>query len=656
MRTLHLDLETYSDIDLRKSGLYKYVQSPFFEILLLGYAWDNDPVEIVDLAQGEPIPAEVLAALSDPQVVKMAHNAAFEIGCLSTRMTLALDQWHCTMIHAYYLRYPGSLAALTTALNLPSDTAKNRMGAQLIRTFCVPCKPTASNGQRTRILPHHEPEKWGLFKEYCKQDVVAERAVDARLSLWPVPDREWQLWRTDQRINKRGVAIDTDLVEHALEMAFVVKNELGDEAAELSGLDNPNSVQQLKQYLELQTGDVVESLAKADVASMIATTEDPDVQRVLEIRQEMSKTSVKKYQAMADVVGFDGRARGLLQFYGTGTGRWAGRLIQVQNLPRNHMDDEMLDLGRDLVHKNQLEAVKFVFGNVPDTLSQLVRTAFVPAPGNRLIICDFSAIEARVIAWLAKEQWRMEVFATTGKIYEASAAQMFGVPVDKIVRGNPEYELRSKGKVAELALGYQGGAAALIAMGALQMGIKEEELPDIVQRWRTASPRIRDLWYAMDNCAIAAIESGQEQHSHGISYKLEMQGIDTFLTVLLPSQRKLHYPRPFLGPNKWGGQQIYFYAVNQTTGRWEKTPTYGGKLTENIVQAIARDCLALAIERLEAAGYPVVMHIHDEVVIDMTRNVGSLEEVRRLMVEPIPWAPGLQLDAAGFEGDYYKKD
>lgn len=656
MRHLSIDIETYSDIDLVKAGLYKYVESPNFQILLFAYSVDGADPEIVDLAQGEKIPEAIVRAMADPAVTKHAFNAAFEIACLSKFYHIIPTQWQCTMVWAYYLRYSGGLASVGKALGFKEDKAKDRSGKALISYFSVPCKPTKTNGGRTRNFPHHDPDKWSDFKDYCKQDVVAEMAIMERLAPWPMPDHEWQLWHLDQEINCRGVAIDQGLVKAAVAFDNLSQDALMSRAMELTKLSNPNSVSQLKGWIEEETGKEIDSLSKEAVKTLISETDCEKVCEVLEIRQQLGKSSVSKYKAMQNAVCADGRVRGLLQFYGAGTGRWAGRLVQVQNLPRNSMDDDLLDLARTLVKSQKFEALEVIFGNIQDTLSQLIRTAFIPAKDHYFAISDFSAIEARVIAWLVKESWRQEVFATTGKIYEASAAQMFGVPVDTIAPGKEHYHLRQKGKVAELALGYQGSTGALIQMGALKMGIPEEELPLIVQLWRDRSPRIRDLWYALDSAAIACVQTGQMQVTHGLIFRLEASHKDCYLTIELPSKRKLFYPFPELGENQWGSPQIFFKSQD-ISKKWIKTPTYGGKLTENIVQAIARDCLAVSLERLDKAGLKTVMHIHDEVVLEVPhQNSEALQKACDLMAEPIDWAPGLILNGAGFTSNYYKKD
>lgn len=665
---LNIDLETFSSVPIAKAGLYKYVQSPDFQILLLGYSLDGAPPVVVDLASGEKIPGELLRALNDPNVIKHAYNAAFEWYCLtSCKKNLitgnpidSLPSWRDTMLHALYCGYPASLDAAGKALGLPEDKRKLATGKALIRTFCVPCKPTARNGNRTRTLPQHEPEKWELFKEYNRQDVVTEQEIERRLSPFPVPPEVQHQWETDLRINSRGVGVDLDLIHGALECSDTVTTALTNEAVQLTGLNNPNSVAQLSEWLARETGGEINDLRKDTVKTMLGSDLNSDVaRRVLEIRQELSKTSVKKYTAMIDAVCGDGRVRGLLQFYGANrTGRWAGRIIQPQNLPQTHINGGMLDLARDLVKDRKIESLKLIFGSVPDTLSQLIRTALVPATGHKFVDADFSAIEARVIAWLAGEEWVLDVFRSHGKIYEATASQMFGVPIEKIVKGQPEYALRQKGKVATLALGYQGGSGSLISMGALKMGIPEEDLPDIVRRWRDSNRRIVDLWYSVENAAINVVKTGRPAGVHGLIFALE--GDHTtgqfFLTITLPSGRKLYYAKPFLSPNQWGNDSLHYYGMNQTSKKWEVVDTYGGKLVENCVQAIARDCLAENIERLEAAGFPVVFHVHDEVVIDVENEKADLDVVCQIMSQPIAWAPGLPLKADGWVGSYYTKD
>lgn len=655
IQSLNIDIETFSSVDIKKSGLYKYVQSPDFEILLFAYSINGQPTQIIDLAQGEKIPNEVIYAINSTAVLKHAYNAAFEWYCLSKLMNTPLSSWRCTMFHGLYCGYTAGLGPTAVALGLPQDKRKMSVGTSLIKLFCTPTEPTKKNGERTRTLPHHEPDKWQLFKDYCVQDVEVEKAIAERLRNFPIAESEQKLWELDLGINEKGVAVDQQLVEGALYTDELSTAQLTEEAVRLTGLNNPNSAQQLTKWLAEQ-GIEVDNLQKETVSNLLDDVDGP-VKRVLEIRQELSKTSVKKYQAMDAAVCEDGRVRGLLQFYGANrTGRWAGRLVQVQNLPRNYLDT--LGHARGLVRDKKVEALKLIYGNVPDTLSQLIRSAFIPSEGNVLIVSDFSAIEARVIAWLAGEQWRLDVFNTHGKIYEASASQMFGVPIELIKKGNPEYELRQKGKVAELALGYQGGSGALISMGALNMGLTEEDLPDIVRRWRSANKRIQDLWYGLENAALSVMRTGQSTGVKGLILAREsdiQNGLD-FLTITLPSGRKLFYVKPFLAENDFGKEAIYYYGMNQTTKKWEKIPTYGGKLVENVVQAIARDCLAETLKRLEVAGHIPVMHVHDEVVLDVPKEVADLNSIEALMSEPIGWAPGLPLNADGFISEYYKKD
>lgn len=660
MHHLSIDLETFSSVPIAKAGAHKYIESHDFEILLFAYSVDGGDVSCIDFLQGEILPNWLIDALTSPDYIKHAYNAAFEWGCLSRYLGRQLppEQWRCTMFHGLYAGYTAGLDATGRALGLPEDKRKLNTGKALIRYFCVPCAPTKANGGRIRNMPHHAPERWQLFKEYCRQDVVTEMEIEKRLSSIIIPDFVQKEWERDLIINSRGVAVDMELVEGALDIDKTVHDRLVAEAMELSGLNNPNSVAQLSLWLESQTGENISDLRKDTVAKMLAEKDNsPKVKRMLEIRQELGKTSTKKYDAIEAAVCKDGRVRGLLQFYGANrTGRWAGRLVQVQNLPRTYTNP--LELARELVKKRNIEALRFIYGSIPDTLSQLIRTAFIAAPGNVLIDADFSAIEARVISWLAGEEWRLEVFRTHGKIYEASASQMFGVPIELIKKGNPEYSLRQKGKVAELALGYQGGTGALIAMGALDMGIAEEDLSDIVSRWRESNKRIRDLWYKMESAAVQVISKGGAVGVNGlvISHELNCDtGFDA-LTILLPSGRKLFYVSPQIGENQWGKPSLSYMGMNQTSKKWQRIETYGGKLVENSVQAIARDCLAQAIENLETAGIPVVFHIHDEVVIDCTPDTASLDDVIQIMSKPIPWASGLPLGADGWVGTFFKKD
>ncbi len=665
MHNLNIDLETYSSVDIKKAGAQAYIRSSDFEILLFAYSVDNGPVQIVDIAQGEKLPAEIVEAIYSPEYIKHAYNAPFEWGCLSRYFGFKLppSQWRDTMLHGLYCGYTAGLDATGRALGLPEDKQKLNTGKALIRYFCVPCKPTKANGGRTRNYPHHDPEKWQLFKEYCIQDVVTEMEIDARLSVFPVPAFVQKQWETDLLINDRGVAVDMDFVHGALELGETVSTSLKAEAIELSGLYNPNSVQQLTRWLEKETGEEITNLRKETVSSLLNRDENSDdVNRMLEIRQELGKTSMKKYDAIEKCVCPDGRVRGLLQYYGANrTGRWAGRLVQVQNLPRTYT--EPLDLARSLVKRRQLDGLKAVYGSVNDTLSQLIRTAFVAPEGNVLIDADFSAIEARVISWLADQDWRLEVFRTHGKIYEASASQMFGVPLELIKKGNPEYALRQRGKVAELALGYQGGVGAMRSMDSsgLLADLPDEEIQDIVNRWRDANSKIRDLWYAFDSAAVQVINCGGSVNVRCCTFAREYDYMQdtTCLSILLPSGRKLYYVDPAIGENRWGNPSISYMGMDQTTKKWKRIETYGGKLVENCVQAIARDCLAQAIDRLEEAGYPVVFHVHDEVVIDIkpyADNETMLKSVVDIMSKPITWAPGLPLNAEGWVGTFFKKD
>lgn len=660
---LSIDLEMYSDVNLKKAGLYRYVQSPAFEILLFAYSFDGAPTQVIDMAQGEKIPLEVIHALTDPQCLKHAYNAAFEWYCLSKYMGAQLppSQWRDTMLHGLYAGYTAGLDATGRALGIPEDKQKLTTGKALIRYFCVPCKATKANGGRTRNYPHHDPEKWELFKTYNGQDVVAEMEIERRLSVFPVPDFVQKQWETDLLINARGVAVDMDFCAGALELGEIIRAQLTDEAVQLSGLQNPNSVKQLARWLSAETGDDITTLRKETIKELLGRDNADHVQRMLEIRQELGKTSTKKYDAIEAAVCDDRRVRGLLQFYGANrTGRWAGRLVQVQNLPRTYT--EPLEFARELVKGRKLDALRIVYGSPNDTLSQLIRTTFVAAPGNVLIDADFSAIEARVISWLADEEWRLEVFRTHGKIYEASASQMFGVPLERIKKGNPEYSLRQRGKVAELALGYQGGVPAMRQMdtGKLLADLPDEEIKDIVDKWRNTNPKIRNLWYSFNDAAIRVIQNGGSLRVRCCTFARECDCIrgTTCMTISLPSGRKLYYVEPAVGENRWGGPSITYMGVNDKN-KWGRIETYGGKLVENVVQAIARDCLAQAIEHLEAAGLPVVFHIHDEVAIDTAAfdtNDAMLDKVVKIMSTPIPWAEGLPLGADGWVGAFFKKD
>lgn len=668
---LSIDLETYSTVSIGAAGSYRYILDPSFEILLFAYSLDGMPVEVIDVASGQVIPLWLKNALKNPLYIKHAYNAAFEWFALSKYLGwLPPDQWRDTMLHALYCGYPASLDAAGRAMGLPEDKKKLTTGKALIRYFCVPCKPSNANGNRTRNLPKHDPAKWKLFKEYNGQDVVTEMEIDRRLSAFPVPAFVQKQWETDLTMNARGVAADMEMVSGALVIGATVKSQLMAEARQLSGLDNPNSIKQLARWLTEATDSDAEitSVTKETVATMLKQPQPANVQRMLEIRQELGKTSTKKYDALETCIADDGRVRGLLQFYGANrTGRWAGRLVQVQNLPRTYTHP--LPPARQLVKDRNIDGLRLMYGSINDTLSQLIRTAFVATPGNVLIDADFSAIEARVISWLAGQEWRLEVFRTHGKIYEASASQMFHVPIEKIKKGNPEYALRQRGKVAELALGYQGGVSAMRRMdtGHNLDDLSDDEVKGIVDRWRETNSMIRDLWNIVDSAAVTVITNGGAQTIRSettdavitLACELDVITGTRYMTILLPSGRKLYYPSPEIGVNRWGNPSVSYMGQNQTTKRWDRVETYGGKLVENIVQAIARDCLAIAIENLDAQGLHVVFHIHDEVVIDTPAwadNDTMLDTVTKIMTKPIPWAQGLPLNADGWVDKFFKKD
>lgn len=668
---LSIDLETYSTVSIGAAGSYRYILDPSFEILLFAYSLDGMPVEVIDVASGQVIPLWLKNALKNPLYIKHAYNAAFEWFALSKYLGwLPPDQWRDTMLHALYCGYPASLDAAGRAMGLPEDKKKLTTGKALIHYFCVPCKPSNANGNRTRNLPKHDPAKWKLFKEYNGQDVVTEMEIDRRLSAFPVPAFVQKQWEIDLTMNARGVAADMEMVSGALVIGATVKSQLMAEARQLSGLDNPNSIKQLARWLTEATDSDAEitSVTKETVATMLKQPQPANVQRMLEIRQELGKTSTKKYDALETCIADDGRVRGLLQFYGANrTGRWAGRLVQVQNLPRTYTHP--LPPARQLVKDRNIDGLRLMYGSINDTLSQLIRTAFVATPGNVLIDADFSAIEARVISWLAGQEWRLEVFRTHGKIYEASASQMFHVPIEKIKKGNPEYALRQRGKVAELALGYQGGVSAMRRMdtGHNLDDLSDDEVKGIVDRWRETNSMICDLWNIVDSAAVTVITNGGAQTIRSettdavitLACELDVITGTRYMTILLPSGRKLYYPSPEIGVNRWGNPSVSYMGRNQTTKRWERVETYGGKLVENIVQAIARDCLAIAIENLEAQGLHVVFHIHDEVVIDTPAwadNDTMLDTVTKIMTKPIPWAQALPLNADGWVDKFFKKD
>ncbi|MGF7185296.1 DNA polymerase [Desulfitispora alkaliphila] len=649
MRTLSIDIETYSSIDLTKCGVYAYTEADDLEILLFAYAFDGEEVEVADLASGEEIPTKVMNALTDPTVIKTAFNANFERACLIKYLNISLppSEWLCSQAHALTLGLPTNLAGVAKCLKLPQQKMKE--GKALIRYFSVPCKSTKANGGRTRNLPHHHREKWESFKDYCKQDVEVEREIRKKLEQYPMTEKEAKLWQLDQRVNDRGVLVDKKLVDHAIMCAEVHQKKLLDEAIQLTGLENPNSPAQLKSWLQDNHRIHMVSLSKEKVAEILDTTDNPTIKKVMELRQNMSKTSVKKYEAMARAMCSDERVRGLLQFYGANrTGRWAGRLVQVQNLPRNDMED--LALARELLKSGEYEVLELLFDSVSDVLSQLIRTAFIPTKGSRFIVADFSAIEARVIAWLAGEKWRMDVFNSHGKIYEASAAQMFGVPVESVTKGSP---LRQKGKIAELALGYGGSKGALKAMGALNMGLAEEELPELVSAWRNSNSNIVKLWHSLEKAAITAVK---EKTPVTMQHNLKLYFKGGVLFIRLPSGRCLAYVRPKIEIDERFNKDKLTYEGIEQGKKWGRISTYGGKLAENVIQGIARDCLAEAMLRLDKAGYNTVFHVHDEAILEVPYGVGSLKEVEGIMSQPIDWAQGLPLNADGFETEFYMKD
>ena len=647
MTILSIDIETYSSIELKTSGVYKYVEAPDFEILLLSYALGDEPVQTIDLTK-EKFPPFLKDALLNPNVIKSAYNANFERVCLSKYLDLHLpiNQWRCSSVHALYLGLPGWLEGVAQALNL--EQQKDSTGKNLINYFSRPCKPTKANGGRTRNLPRHDPEKWQQFIAYNQQDVEVERAVRKALERYPMPESAWRLWFIDQEITDRGVRIDPVLVQHAIRCSELHREKLEAEAIKLTGLENPNSVAQLKEWFEKAEGLEIESLNKKAIPALMKEVESATAERVLELRQELAKTSIRKYQAMERVMGQDGRARGLLQFYGANrTGRWAGRLVQVQNLPRNNLPD--LDLARKLLRVGDYKSLELLFESVPDTLSQLIRTAIIPDDGHRFIVADFSSIEARVVAWLAGEKWRMDVFNSHGKIYEASAAQMFRVPIESIDKGSP---LRQKGKIAELALGYGGAVGALKAMGALEMGLTEDELPSLVKTWRAANPNITKFWWDVEAAAHDAVK---DRKITILQYGLTFSYESGCLFIMLPSGRRLAYPRPRIEiDTRYNKPLLTYEGIEQKL--WKRLKTYGPKLVENIVQAVSRDCLATAIVRLHEAGYKIVFHVHDEVIAEMPNESGSVKEMCEIMSRSIEWAPELPLRADGFECEYYRKD
>ena len=643
-RILAADIESFSDVDLIKCGVYAYADSPAFEILLFAYSFDGGETQIIDLAQGEKLPAEVEEAIFDVSVTKTAYNANFERTCLSKHFGRYIppESWHCSAVQAAMLALPRSLEDVGRVLGL--DEQKMKEGKELIRYFCVPCKPTKANGGRTRNLPCHAPEKWELFKTYCKRDVDVEKSIRRKLHNFPIPESEMELYRLDQRINDRGVLVDMGLVEQAIACERLHKEIVTKRAYELTGLENPNSVAQLKGWLGGK-GMEAESLSKKAVAEMIAET-DGEVEELLKLRLLMAKTSVKKYEAMERSVCSDGRVHGMLMFCGANrTSRWSGKIVQIQNLPKNYIPD--LELARELVKQGRFEDIELLYDSTPNVLSELIRTAFIPKPGCRFVVADFSAIEARVLAWLSGEQWRLDVFTSHGKIYEASASSMFHVPMEEITKGSP---LRQKGKLAELGLGFGGAAGALISMGALDMGLTEDELPPLVAAWRKANPHITQFWWDVDAAAVKAVTEKQKTKVGKIIFEYK-SGI---LFITLPSGRKLSYVKPRMAVNKFGRDGLTYEGISENK-KWSRIETYGPKLVENIVQGTARDLLAEAMLRVEKKGYPIVMHCHDEIIAEVPEGIGSVDEMCEIMAVQPAWAEGLPLRADGYQCSFYQK-
>ena len=644
MDTLAIDIETYSDVSLPDCGVHRYTASPQFEILLFAYSINDEPTKIIDLASGEEMPEEIMEMLIDDSVIKTAFNAAFERNCINRHFGLSLrpEGWRCTAVQASMLSLPLSLEGVGGALNL--DKKKMSEGKDLIRYFCMPCKPTKANGGRTRNLPSDAPEKWELFKTYCIRDVDVEKQIRKKLSKFPIPKKEQELYCMDQRINDRGIMVDRELISHAITCDLLYKEAATKKAYEISGLENPNSVSQLKGWLN-EKGIEVDSLAKAAVEELVENSQD-EVSEMMKLRLAMSKTSVKKYEAMERSVCPDGRAHGLLQFYGANrTGRWAGRLVQIHNLPQNHMED--LELARSLVKEGRYDLIELFYDSTPEVLSELIRTAFVARPGCRFIVSDFSAIEARVMGYLAGESWVMEEFRGAGKIYEQTAAKMFHIPIEEITKGSP---YRARGKVASLACQYGGAEGALVSMGALNF-VKEEELKGLVQSWRNANPHIVNYWYEIDGAVKAAVK---ERKITTVG-KVTVYYQSGMLKITLPSGRVLSYVRPRMTTNRFGSESVSYEGVG-TNRKWTRIESYGAKFCENIVQAMARDVLAEAMLRLEKSGFDIVCHIHDEVVLEVPEGRSSVEEVNQIMAVCPDWCEGLPLKAAGFESPFYKKD
>lgn len=648
MKTLSIDIETFSSINLLKSGVYRYVESPDFEILLFAYSVDNGEIKVVDLKNGEKLPDEIKAALIDTKVTKWAHNANFERVCLSrflglgTGKYLSPESWYCTMIWSAYLGLPLSLEGVGAVLGLEKQKLKE--GKDLIRYFCSPCKPTKVNGKRTRNYPHHDPEKWSSFKAYNSRDVETEMEIKERLAKFPMQEDEWENFFLDQEINDLGIKLDLDFVNEAVNLDEKIRESLMERLKEITNLENPNSVLQMREWLK-EKGLETESLDKNAVKDLLEEASG-DLAQALELRQMLAKSSVKKYGAMENAVCEDKRARGLIQFYGANrTGRFAGRLIQVQNLPQNHLRD--LKEARNLVRSGNFEALNILYDSIPDVLSELIRTAFIPKEGHKFIVADFSSIERVVLAWLAKESWVLEAYDKKEDLYIATASQMFNVPIKEIDKKDP---LRQKGKVADLACGYGGSVGALMAMGALDMGLGEEELKPLVNTWRAANPRIVSYWWAVDRAAMKAVRERTTTKTHGISFSYK----SGMIFIKLPSGRELAYVKPRIGINQFGSDCVTYEGVGSTK-KWERINSYGPKFVENIVQAISRDILVFAMRELSSKGHKIVMHVHDEVVIEAPMKA-SVEEICKLMTTPPPWAKGLNLRAEGFESEFYKKD
>lgn len=652
LTVLSIDLETYSSVNLTDCGVYRYVEAPDYEILLFAYAYDEEPVRVVDLTAFEEIPPAVLRDLENPAVIKAAYNANFERVCIGKHFGIYCDplQWRCTAVHALMIGLPGNLEGVASVLKLSAQ--KDTRGKNLIRYFSVPCMPTKANDDRTRNFPHHAPEKWQAFIDYCIQDVIVERTIREKLARFPVPDHEWVLWALDQRINDRGMRLDVPFVTQAMACDEQYKARLLGEAIALTGLANPNSLPQIKTWLLSGGLETPNGLSKEYLPTLMDQAPTQEIKRALELRREMSKTSVDKFNAMHRSVCSDERIRGVFQFYGANrTGRWAGRIFQPHNLPQNKLID--LDLARRVLRGGDYELLEMLFGSPPFVLSQLIRTALLPSKGCRFIVSDFSAIEARIIAWLADEQWVLDVFRGHGKIYEATAANMFGVPMETIVKDHKNYELRARGKVAVLACGFGGGEAALARMDS-KREIDADEYPRLVKQWRQANPRIKKLWYEAENAAIAAVQQKTTvKLKHGVQYRFEA-GV---LFADLPSGRSLAYVNPRIKVDpKFGKDGLVFDGMDQMKKKWMSHRTWGGTLVENLVQALARDCLAVALTRADEAGHSIVIHVHDEIVVEAPEGVASAESLSAILGQSIPWAPGLPLKAEGYETLYYRKD